>query len=308
MIQVKNLVKRYGERTAVKGVTFHANKGEIVGFLGPNGAGKTTTMRILTGFMPPSSGDVKVANYDCLTQSMEVRKRVGYLPESVPLYPEMTVVQYLDYMAELRQIPKREDRVDEAMGLVRIADRAESFVGNLSKGLRQRVGLAQAILHKPEVLILDEPLDGMDPQQQQEVKHLLRDIGKEQTVLLSTHILAHAQELCDRVIIINQGEIIAEDTPARLGLQVAGGGRVHVRVQGDSAGVLEALRQIPGLAEVQARDAGHFEIEAATNHDFAPEIARTVVNGGWNLAELYRDRLSLEQIFLQLTKDETPEN
>jgi len=160
MIEVKGLTKRYGERTAIDQLTFHANKGEVVGFLGPNGAGKTTTMRILTGYMPPSEGEGKVAGFDLLTQGLEVRKRVGYLPESVPLYPEMTVMQYLDFMAELRQIPNRQDRVDEVMEMIRIADRADSYIGNLSKGLRQRVGLAQALLHKPEVLIMDEPMDG----------------------------------------------------------------------------------------------------------------------------------------------------
>jgi len=227
MIQVEGLTKRFGERTAIRALTFRANKGEIVGFLGPNGAGKTTTMRILTGFMPPSEGKAVVAGYDVLTESLEVRKRVGYLPENVPLYPEMTVVQYLDFMAELRQIPSREDRVDEVMETVHIEHRAESFVGNLSKGLRQRVGLAQALLHRPEVLIMDEPMDGFDPQEQVEVKKLLREIGREQTVMLSTHILAHAQELCNRVIIINDGQIVAEDTPERLSMQIAGGGRIR---------------------------------------------------------------------------------
>ncbi len=190
MIRVEGLTKRYGDRTAINNLTFHAGKGEIIGFLGPNGAGKTTTMRILTGYMPPSEGKASVAGFDLLTQSLEVRKRVGYLPENVPLYPEMTVVGYLDFMAELRHIANRNDRVDEVMELVHIAERAESFIGNLSKGLRQRVGLAQALLHKPEVLILDEPMEGLDPQQQIEVKRLIREVGQAQTVMLSTHILA----------------------------------------------------------------------------------------------------------------------
>src|SRR5512136_1251348 len=227
MIEVEGLTKRYGERTAISGLTFNAKKGEIVGFLGPNGAGKTTTMRILTGFMPPTEGQGRVAGFDLLTESLEVRKRVGYLPENVPLYPEMSVVQYLDYMAELRQIPDRTDRVDEVMELIHIDSRAESYIGNLSKGLKQRVGLAQALLHKPEVLLLDEPMEGLDPQQQIEVKKLIREVGKEQTIMLSTHILAHAQELCDRVIIINAGQIVAEDTPESLSSQIAGGGKVY---------------------------------------------------------------------------------
>jgi ABC-2 type transport system ATP-binding protein len=304
MIQVEGLTKRYGDRTAVNRLTFHAGKGEIVGFLGPNGAGKTTTMRILTGYMPPSEGSARVAGYDLLTQSLEVRRRVGYLPESVPLYPEMTVVQYLDFMAELRQIPQREDRVDEVMELVRIADRAESFVGNLSKGLRQRVGLAQALLHRPEVLILDEPMEGLDPQQQIEVKKIIREVGAEQTVLLSTHILAHAQELCNRVIIIAAGSIVAEDTPERLSTQIAGGGRVHVVVDGDGDGLCDELRGLDGVIGVRTVTDGHLEVETGPGADVRPALANAVVAGGWRLLELRRERLSLEEIFIQLTRDE----
>jgi ABC-2 type transport system ATP-binding protein len=304
MIQVEGLTKRYGERTAVNKLTFNARQGEIVGFLGPNGAGKTTTMRILTGYMPPSEGEARVAGYDLLTQSLEVRKRVGYLPESVPLYPEMSVVQYLDFMAELRRIPEREDRVDEVMELVHIANRAETYIGNLSKGLRQRVGLAQALLHKPEVLILDEPMDGMDPQQQIEVKRILRAVGSEKTVLLSTHILAHAHELCDRVIIINNGQIVAEDTPDRLSSQIAGGGRVSLVVDGDGAGLQEELAGLPGVLAVHVVQDGHLEIETGPGPDLRPQIAETVVKGGWRLLELRRERLSLEEIFIQLTREE----
>ena len=304
MIQVEGLTKRYGERTAVNKLTFNARQGEIVGFLGPNGAGKTTTMRILTGYMPPSEGEARVAGYDLLTQSLEVRKRVGYLPESVPLYPEMSVVQYLDFMAELRRIPERQDRVDEVMELVHIANRAETYIGNLSKGLRQRVGLAQALLHKPEVLILDEPMDGMDPQQQIEVKRILRAVGSEKTVLLSTHILAHAHELCDRVIIINNGQIVAEDTPDRLSSQIAGGGRVSLVVDGDGAGLQEELAGLPGVLAVHAVQDGHLEIETGPGPDLRPQIAETVVKGGWRLLELRRERLSLEEIFIQLTREE----
>jgi ABC-2 type transport system ATP-binding protein len=218
----------------------------------------------------------------------------------------MTVVQYLDFMAELRQIPTREDRVDEVMETVHIEARAESFIGNLSKGLRQRVGLAQALLHRPEVLILDEPMDGLDPQQQQEVKHLLRDIAREQTVMLSTHILAHAQELCNRVIIINAGQIVVEDTPERLSAQMAGGGRIHLTVDGDGAGLLERLKALPGLTDVRAVRDGHFEIETAPGQDGRPAIARAVVDGGWGLLELQREKMSLEEIFLELIRDEEP--
>ncbi len=307
MIQVEGLTKRYGERTAINGLTFQANKGEVVGFLGPNGAGKTTTMRILTGYMPASEGQGKVAGYDLFTESIEVRRRVGYLPENVPLYPEMSVVQYLDFMAELRQIPNRNDRVDEVMEQVSIADRAESFIGNLSKGLKQRVGLGQALLHKPEVLILDEPMEGLDPQQQIEVKRLIREVGAEHTVMLSTHILAHAQELCNRVIIINAGQIVAEDTPERLGAQLAGGGQLHLLVDGDGDGLLEELRALPGLSDVAMVSDGHFEIVTAPGPDVRPLIASKVVNGGWKLLELRRERLSLEEIFIKLTRETAEE-
>lgn len=306
MIQVEGLTKRYGERTAIAGLTFQANKGEVVGFLGPNGAGKTTTMRILTGFMPPSEGRGRVAGFDLLTESLEVRRRVGYLPENVPLYPEMTVMQYLDFMAELRQIAGRQDRVDEVMELVRIDQRAESYIGNLSKGLRQRVGLAQALLHRPEVLIMDEPMDGFDPQEQIEVKKLIREIGQAQTVMLSTHILAHAQELCDRVIIIASGRIVAEDTPERLSAQIAGGGRLHVEVGGDGAGLPEALRALPGIQAVRGAD-GRYEIETAPGADVRAKVAQAVIAGGWPLLELRRDKATLEQIFIELTKSERAE-
>lgn len=301
MIEVKGLTKRYGERTAIDNLTFHAAKGEVVGFLGPNGAGKTTTMRILTGYMPASEGTGRVAGFDLMTQSFEVRKRVGYLPESVPLYPEMTVMQYLDFMSELRQIPNRQDRVDEVMEMVRIADRADSYVGNLSKGLRQRVGLAQALLHKPDVLIMDEPMDGLDPQQQIEVKRLIREIGKEHTVMLSTHILAHAQELADRVIIIKGGRIVAEDTPQRLSVQRAGGGRVHLQVAGDGAGLAEVLGALPGLSQVRAIADGQFEIDTQPGADVRGAIASAVVGGGWQLLELRREAATLEQVFIELT-------
>lgn len=304
MIHVENLTKRYGARTAINALNFNAQKGEIVGFLGPNGAGKTTTMRILTGFMPPTSGVGRVAGFDLLTQNMEVRRRVGYLPENVPLYPEMSVVGYLDFMAELRRLPNREDRVDEVMEQVQIAERARSFIGNLSKGLRQRVGLAQALLHQPEVLILDEPLDGLDPQQQLGVKNLLRDIGRERTIMLSTHNLADAQALCDRVIIINKGQIVAEDTPERLALQIAGGGRIVVQVEGDGAGLLETLAGLPGLAEVRPLAEGKVLAETAPGADPRPAIARHLIQHGFGLLELRREQASLEEVFIELTKSD----
>ncbi|HRJ75220.1 MAG TPA: ATP-binding cassette domain-containing protein [Anaerolineales bacterium] len=210
MIKVSGLTKDYGARRAIHNLSFDAKQGEIVGFLGPNGAGKTTTMRILTGYMPPSDGEAMVAGYDVVEESLEVRKRVGYLPETVPLYTDMVVFDYLKYMGDLRRLPDVEDRVDEVLDRVGLLDRAQGFIGNLSKGMRQRVGLAQALLHQPEVLILDEPTIGLDPGQVVEIRELIREIGKEKTVLLSTHLLNEAQNLCDRVLIINKGKTVVE--------------------------------------------------------------------------------------------------
>ena len=305
MIQVEGLTKRYGSRVAVDHLTFHANKGEIVGFLGPNGAGKTTTMRILTGYMPASDGKAIVAGYDVFTQSLEARKRVGYLPESVPLYTEMSVWQYLDFMAELRQLPNRDDRIDDVMESVHMIDRADSLISNLSKGMRQRVGLAQALLHKPDVLILDEPTIGLDPAQVKDVRELIREVGKERTVMLSTHILSEAQVLCDRVLIINKGKILAEDTPDRLRARLSGGDRISLKVTGDGAGLAEKLNILAGVISIAMGKDGEFEIDANAGNNVRPEIAKTVVNGGWNLLEMKSMGMSLEDIYLQLVQEES---
>jgi ABC-2 type transport system ATP-binding protein len=213
MIQVQGLTKDYGRRRAIDDLTFHAKKGEILGFLGPNGAGKTTTMRILSGYMPPTSGVASIAGFDIVEDSLEVRRRVGYLPETVPLYNDMTVWEYLTYMGDLRDVPNLDERVEEILEMVHLEARAEGYVGKLSKGMRQRIGVAQALLHQPEVLILDEPTIGLDPKQIIEVRNIITELGREHTVLLSTHILSEAQQLCDRVLIINQGKIVAEDSP-----------------------------------------------------------------------------------------------
>jgi ABC-2 type transport system ATP-binding protein len=304
MIQVEGLTKRYGQRVAVDNVTFHAERGEIVGFLGPNGAGKTTTMRILTGYMPASEGKAVVAGYDVFTHSLEARQRTGYLPESVPLYTEMTVWQYLDFMAELRQVPNRDDRVEEAMESVHMTDRANSIINNLSKGMRQRVGLAQALLHKPEVLILDEPTIGLDPAQVRDVRELIREIGKERTVMLSTHILSEAQAICNRVLIINKGRIVAEDAPDKLRSRLSGGDRIGLKVAGDGAGLAEALNQVTGVAAVRMVTDGEFDVEAVSGGNIRPELAKAVVNGGWGLLEMKSLGLSLEDIYLQLIQAE----
>ena len=307
MIQVEGLTKRYGSRLAIDHLTFHADKGEIVGFLGPNGAGKTTTMRILTGYMPASEGKAIVAGHDVFTDSLEARKRVGYLPETVPLYSEMSVWQYLDFMGELRQIPNRDDRIEEVMESVHMIERADSLISNLSKGMRQRVGLAQDLLHKPEVLILDEPTIGLDPAQVKDVRELIREIGSERTVMLSTHILSEAQAICNRVLIINKGKILAEDTPDRLRARLSGGDRVGVKVTGDGAGLVEALNKVPGVTGVHAIKDGEYEIDAAPGGNIRPEIAKAVVNGGWSLMELKAMGMSLEEIYLQLVREEAQE-
>jgi len=307
MIQVEGLTKRYGSRLAIDHLTFHADKGEIVGFLGPNGAGKTTTMRILTGYMPASEGKAIVAGHDVFTDSLEARKRIGYLPETVPLYTEMSVWQYLDFMGELRQLPNRDDRIEEAMESVHMTDRADSLIGNLSKGMRQRVGLAQALLHKPEVLILDEPTIGLDPAQVKDVRELIREIGRERTVMLSTHILSEAQAICNRVLIINKGKILAEDTPDRLRARLSGGDRVGVKVMGDGVGLTEALNKVPGVSGVHAIKDGEYEIDVTPGGNIRPEIAKAVVNGGWNLMELKAMGMSLEEIYLQLVREEAEE-
>lgn len=304
MINVEGLTKDYGPRRAIDGLTFNARRGEILGFLGPNGAGKTTTMRILSGYMPPSSGKVEVAGFDILEQSLDVRRRVGYMPETVPLYPDMTVFDSLKFMADLRHLPDPEERVEDVLDDVHMEDRAESYISSLSKGMRQRVGLAQALLHSPEVLILDEPTIGLDPAQIIEVRNLIREIGEQRTVLLSTHILSEAQQLCNRVLIINRGHIVAEDTPERLQNRLAGSQRVSLIVGGDADGIVKLIGEVPGVTRVQMVHVGSFEFEMAAGQDVRPAVARAVVNGHYDLMEIRPVGLSLEEIFLQLTRDE----
>ena len=304
MIEVENLTKDYGNRRAIDNLTFNALRGEVVGFLGLNGAGKTTTMRILTGYMPPTSGVARVAGFDVVDQSLEVRKRVGYLPETVPLYTDMTVFDYLKFMADLRKLDNAEDRVDEVLEIVHMENRAEGYIGKLSKGMRQRIGLAQALLHKPEVLILDEPTIGLDPAQIIEVRTLLREIGRERTVLLSTHILPEAQQLCDRVLIINKGRIVVEDTPERLQNRLAGAQRVALKVRGDGEGLDEVLGKVSGVIRTSLMQDGSFEVECPPGEDIRPEIARRVIKAGFDLLELSSVGSSLEDIFMQLTREE----
>jgi ABC-2 type transport system ATP-binding protein len=303
MIQVNGLTKDYGARRAISDLTFDAEQGEIVGFLGPNGAGKTTTMRILTGYMPPTEGTAMVAGYDVVEESLEVRKRVGYLPETVPLYSDMTALEYLKFMADLRHIPNSRERAYETLERVNLGDRADSYIGNFSKGMRQRVGLAQALIHRPEVLILDEPTIGLDPAQVVEMRSVIREIGKDRTVLLSTHILPEAQQICDRVLIINKGSIVAEDTPENLQSRLVGSQRVVLRVRGDSDGLSAKITKIKGVRDVESKPDGSVEFEFAAGQDIRPQVAKTIVQGGYDLLEMRPIGMSLEEIFLELTRD-----
>ena len=305
MIRVSGLTKDYGARRAVDRVTFEAEQGEVLGFLGPNGAGKTTTMRILAGYMPPTEGEAIVAGYDVVTESLEVRRRVGYLPETIPLYTDMVVFDYLKFMADLRHLPNADDRVDDALEMVGLEDRASGYIGSLSKGMRQRVGLAQALLHKPEVLILDEPTIGLDPGQVVEVRELIRAIGKERTVMLSTHILSEAQNICDRVLIINKGRIVAEDTPENLQARLVGSERVILRVRGDSDGLPKIIAKIKGVQGAEPKPDGSVEFEFAPGQDVRPEVAKAVIKEGFDLLEMRPVGMSLEEIFLELTSSDS---
>lgn len=303
MIRADGLTKDYGTRRAIENLTFEARQGEVVGFLGPNGAGKTTTMRILTGYLPPTYGAAKVAGFDIISESLEVRRRVGYLPETVPLYPDMVVFDYLKFMADLRHLPNAEDMVLDALEMVGMEERAEGYISALSKGMRQRIGLAQALLHKPEVLILDEPTIGLDPAQVVEVRNIIRDIGKERTVLLSTHILSEAQALCDRVLIINKGHIVAEDSPENLQARLVGAERSILRVKGDADELVPKIAAIVGVQNVKTQVDGTLEFQFAPGMDIRPEVARIAVKAGYDLLELRPVGMSLEEIFLELTRD-----
>ena len=312
MIEVQDLTKAFGSVTAVDHVSFTVNKGEILGFLGPNGAGKTTTMRILSGFVPATSGTARIGGFDVFNDSLEVRRRIGYLPEVPPLYPDMTVGTYLNFVARIKNVPaeRRADRVADALKKANIVDKRTELVKRLSRGYRQRVGLAQALVHDPDVIILDEPTVGLDPKQIIEVRHLIKALAGTHTIILSTHILPEVSMTCDRVVIINKGKIAAVDTPQNLTMQLKGGQRIRLEVQAPEKPLQELLAKIPGSNRVQvepARANGHVAatIEAAPGKDIRSQIAASVVERGWALYELKGVSLSLEEIFLQLTTDET---
>jgi ABC-2 type transport system ATP-binding protein len=311
VIEVQHLTKRYGPFTAVDDVSFKAERGEILGFLGPNGAGKTTTMRILTGYMPPTDGKALVAGYDVLEKPIEAKRRTGYLPETPPLYPDMTVRDYLEFCARIKGVSRaqRKSRVDTVMGRTRVADMANRHCGKLSKGYRQRVGLAQALLHNPDVLILDEPTAGLDPKQIIETRQLIKELGGDHTVILSTHILPEVSQTCNRVVIINKGRVVAVDSPENLTSRLRGSETMYLQVDTLGADANDALQRVPGVRSVRISDTRGsihgYEIESETGRDVRRELASTVVTHGWGLLELRPMRMSLEEIFLHLTTEDT---
>jgi len=312
VIEVEHLTKRYGTVTAVDDVTFRVNKGEILGFLGPNGAGKTTTMRVLTGYIPATDGRAAVAGYDVFDHPIEAKRRTGYLPETPPLYPDMTVREYLHFVGKIKGVaPKdRAARVDQVMARTWVADMANRACGKLSKGYRQRVGLAQALIHNPEVLILDEPTAGLDPKQINETRRLIKALAGDHTIILSTHILTEVEQTCQRVVIINKGRVVAEDTPENLTRRLRGSATMFVQVDGDRAAESQAaLARVEGVVRVTAADASgtSFEVESESGRDVRRELARAVIGGGWGLLELRPMRLSLEDVFLSLTTEERQE-
>jgi len=305
VIRVENLTKYYGERLAVDDISFNVDKGEIVGFLGPNAAGKTTTMRILTGFLAPTRGEAWVADYSVLSHSLEARRRIGYFAESVPLYTDMTVRSYLDFLAKLRGLDNNriKTRIDDVVGICHLEDYIDVIIGKLSKGFRQRVGVAQAIIHEPEVLILDEPTVGIDPIQVAMTRQLIKDLGKEHTILLSTHILPEVSITCERVIIIHEGKIVAQDSIENLSTLVSGSKRFRLEVEGPSKQVAERLRQLDGILRVRY-DGSQYVVESSAGQDPRPKIMEAMVQGGWTLLSLESVEMSLEDIFLKLTTEE----
>jgi len=310
VIEVQHLTKRYGPFTAVDDVSFSAARGEILGFLGPNGAGKTTTMRVLTGYMPPTEGKCIVAGYDVLEHPIEAKRRTGYLPETPPLYPDMTVEDYLTFCARIKGVPRgdRTARIRTAMERTRIADVSRRHCGKLSKGYRQRVGLAQALLHNPEVLILDEPTAGLDPKQIIETRQLITELAGDHTVVLSTHILPEVSQTCSRIVIINKGRVVAVDSPDNLTARLHGSETIHLQVDTMGADARQTLSEIPGVTHVAASEGRGgvtvLEVASEVGRDVRRDLAATVVGHGWGLLELRPLRMSLEEVFLQVTTEE----
>ncbi len=312
MIEVQHLTKRYGPFTAVNDLSFRVERGEILGFLGPNGAGKTTTMRILTGYLPASEGKALVAGFDVFDQPIEAKRRTGYLPETPPLYPDMSVRDYLTFVAKIKGVPsaERNARIDFVMGRTRIADMAGRLCGRLSKGYKQRVGLAQALIHNPDVLILDEPTAGLDPKQIIETRQLIRELAGDHTVILSTHILPEVSQTCQRVVIISKGHVVAVDTPDNLTARLQGTVTLFVEVDAQGADAAAALSKVAGVTRVveAERKEGSvgYEVESEQGLDVRRALSQAVVSNGWGLLELRPLKMSLEDIFLSLTTEDAP--
>ena len=311
MIEVEHLTKSYGRGNAVSDISFKVNKGEIVGFLGPNGAGKTTTMRIITGYLPATSGTARISGFDVAEQSLEVRKRIGYLPEVPPLYPEMSVHAYLEFIARIKGVATADiaNRTNYAMEATGLTERKDDLIKRLSRGYKQRVGIAQAIVHDPDVVILDEPTNGLDPNQILEVRNLINQLAGEHTIILSTHILKEVEETCQRVVIINKGQIVAEDTPQNLSKQRTGSERTHLLVKGEEAAVKAAIESLEGVSSIATKDKEGLldvTVENQTGTDLRSQIAARVITSGFELYELRSESLSLEEVFRQLTMEEKP--
>lgn len=314
MIQVEHLTKRYGEHTAIEDVSFEVGEGEILGFLGPNGAGKTTTMRILAGFFPATDGNAKVAGFDVFAEPLEAKRRVGYLPENPPLYPELTVNRFLRFVARIKGVRSQQmdARLDYVLQRCGLAGHGDRLIKHLSKGFRQRVGLAQALIHNPEVLILDEPTIGLDPKQISEVRKLIHSLGGDHTVILSTHILPEVSMTCERVVIINNGRVAAVDTPENLTMQLSGGNRIEIEAGGSEEEILRTLSEIDGIQRMSspssAGDSRHrVWIESQTGVDLRPQVARRLVESGIDLYGIRSEGMTLEEVFLKLTTEEESE-
>jgi len=310
MITVDRLTRTYGDFVAVDDVSFECRPGRVTGFLGPNGAGKTTTMRILTGYMPATEGKAIVAGFDVFDQPIEAKRRTGYLPETPPLYHDMTVVDYLSFVAKIKGVPpgERKERIRSIMVKTRIDDVASKLCSRLSKGYKQRVGLAQALIHNPDVLILDEPTAGLDPKQIIETRQLIKDLAGDHTIILSTHILPEVSQTCQRVVIINKGRVVAVDTPDNLTARLRGSETLYVQVDSGGTDALASLGRVAGVTRVVEADRRNsvvgYEVESEQGRDIRRDLARTVVTSGWGLLELRPMRMSLEEIFLSLTTED----
>ncbi len=308
MIDVKGLTRYYGEKRAISDVTFHVNKGEVLGLLGPNAAGKTTTMRILTCYMPPTSGTATIGGYDIFEQSLEIRKITGYLPENPPLYTDMTVEDYLTFVSKIKGVPRDrvKKEVDAVLEKASIGDVRKRIIGKLSKGYKQRVGLAQSLINNPQIVILDEPTVGLDPKQIIEIRQLIKNLGGDHTVILSSHILPEIEQTCERVVIINEGKVVVEDTVENLTNRMHGVQRITLQVEGSEEAIKQALQPIPDIQKMEFNSKGKDirEVIIETPKDVRKDLAKAIVNSGLGLLELSTERFTLEEIFLHLTTKE----